>query len=233
MLTHLVDRELLGQINEELIDCSAQEILAWSIRSFMPDLTLACSFGGVSGMVLLDMTVKIDPAVPVFFLDTGFLFPETYNLKEEAARRYNISPLAFQPRLTPQQQAKQFGEALWQREPDHCCEIRKVVPNREALAGKRAWIAGLRRDQGETRRKVKPLAWDEKFGLYKVSPLWNWTEEEVWDYIEANDVPYNPLHKQGYPSLGCTNCTRPVAAGEHLRAGRWSGFEKTECGLHR
>lgn len=225
--------EQLAQLNAELAEATPQEILAWAIKRYGADLVLACSFGGISGMVLLDMTMKLDKSVPVFYLDTDFLFPETYWLRDEAAAHYGIEPIAFRPTITVEEQAAQYGDALWQRDPDQCCAIRKVEPNRRALQGRRAWIAGLRRDQSNTRSEVQPVAWDKKFALYKISPLWNWTEEQVWQYIADNKVPYNPLHLENYPSIGCTHCTRPVAPGEDSRAGRWSGFIKTECGLHK
>jgi phosphoadenosine phosphosulfate reductase len=222
----------LAALNSRLLDKAPQQIIAWAVQEFGPDLTLACSFGGVSGMVLLDMAVKINPGLDVFYLDTGFLFPETYALEKEVEARYGIRPRAFRPALTAAEQARVFGPELWQRDPDRCCAIRKVAPNRLALAGKKAWIAGLRRDQSATRRNIVPVQWDEKFNLYKINPLWDWTEEMVWLYLKAEEVPYNKLHEQGYPSLGCTNCTRAVTSGEGLRAGRWSDSAKTECGLH-
>lgn len=222
----------LAAVNAELIGKAPQQIIAWANREFGQKLTLACSFGGVSGMVLLDMAVKINPAIEVFYLDTGFLFPETYALEKEIEQRYGIRPRAFRPELSPEEQARRFGPELWRRDPDRCCALRKVEPNRQALAGKQAWIAGLRRDQSATRRDIQPVQWDTKFNLLKINPLWDWTEEMVWTYLRAEEVPYNKLHDQGYPSLGCTNCTRAVAAGENLRAGRWSGSTKTECGLH-
>ena len=222
----------LADLNESLAGKAPQQIIAWANSEFGRDLTLACSFGGVSGMVLLDMAVKINPALDIFYLDTGFLFPETYALEKEIEQRYGIRPRAYRPELTPEEQARRFGPELWRRDQDRCCAIRKVGPNRQALAGKRAWMAGLRRDQAATRRNVQPVQWDQKFNLYKINPLWNWTEEMVWLYLKAEEIPYNTLHEQGYPSLGCTFCTRPVSAGEDLRAGRWSGSAKTECGLH-
>lgn len=222
----------LAELNTKLAGLAPQQIIKWATNEFGPDLTLACSFGGVSGMVLLDMAVKIQRDIDVFYLDTGFLFPETYALEKEIEQRYGIKPHAFRPELTPQEQARRFGPELWRRNPDQCCALRKIEPNRRALAGKRAWIAGLRRDQSFTRRDIQPVQWDSKFNLYKINPLWDWTEEMVWTYLRAEEVPYNKLHEQGYPSLGCTNCTRAVAPGENLRAGRWSGSNKTECGLH-
>lgn len=234
-LSHAVakpDETTLAEMNKKLISLAPQQILKWAIGEFSPALTLACSFGGVSGMVLLDMAVKIDPAIKVFYLDTGFLFPETYALEKEIEQRYGIKPRAYRPALTPEQQAHSYGPELWQRNPDQCCAIRKVEPNQQALEGMQAWVAGLRRDQSSTRRNIQPVMWDHKFNLFKINPLWDWTEEMVWLYLRAEEIPYNKLHEQGYPSLGCTNCTRPVASGEDLRAGRWSGQSKTECGLH-
>jgi phosphoadenosine phosphosulfate reductase len=211
---------------------SPQEILTWAIDTYRPHLILACSFGGPSGMALLDMTMRLAPDTPVFYLDTGFLFPETYRLAETAAARYGVTPIAVRPALGVYEQAAQYGEALWTRDPDRCCELRKVLPQREVLKGFDAWISGLRRDQAETRRTTPVVQWDQKFGLVKINPLATWDEQSIWRYITAHDVPYNPLHDQGYPSIGCTHCTRPVVPGEDARAGRWSGFTKTECGLH-
>lgn len=216
----------------ELAGRSPQQILAWALQTYRPRITLACSFGGISGMALLDMVMCLDSSTPVFYLDTGLLFPETYELIRTASERYGIIPRAVRPELTVAQQAAIHGEALWARDPDRCCALRKVAPQREALAGFDAWITGLRRDQGATRRATPVVQWDHKFGLVKVNPLAAWSERDVWTYVVAHDVPYNPLHDQDYPSIGCTHCTRPVAAHEDPRAGRWSGFAKTECGLH-
>jgi phosphoadenosine phosphosulfate reductase len=224
----------LDRLNATLTNSSPQAIIKWALNEFGSDLILACSFGGITGMALLDMAVKLDPAIRVFYLDTDFLFPETHALQETARRRYSIFPVAFKSRLTPALQAERYGEALWERDPDLCCDIRKVEPTHRALQGSRAWLTGLRApDQASTRQNVRVVEWDAQFGLYKISPLWNWTEEMVWIYLRSEDVPYNALHEQGYPSIGCTNCTRPVAAGEDSRAGRWRGISKTECGLHK
>jgi phosphoadenosine phosphosulfate reductase len=222
----------LDALNAELEGRTPQEIVAWASGRFGARLTLACSFGGVSGMALLDMAVKIRPDMRVFYLDTEFLFPETYTARDEAARRYGIVPLGFRSQLTPGAQAAEYGDRLWERDPDRCCALRKVEPNRRALEGMEAWIAGLRRDQSRTREAVRPVQWDAQFGLYKLAPLWNWTEDDVWTYVAKEGVPVNALHAYGYASIGCTHCTRPVGAGEDSRAGRWSGRGKTECGLH-
>ena len=215
------------------LDSEAPEaVLRWASERYGEGLTLACSFGGTSGMALVDMVSKLDLGIEVFFLDTGFLFPETYTSVGEVERRYGIRAVAYRPSLSPEEQAAEFGEALWSSAPDMCCTLRKVEPNYRALAGRGAWVTGLRRDQSSDRRTVRPVEWDWKFGLAKVNPLASWTEDQVFDYIREHDVPYNALHDQGYLSIGCTHCTRAVARGEDPRAGRWAGFSKTECGLH-
>jgi phosphoadenosine phosphosulfate reductase len=208
-----------------------QAILSWAVREFQPGLTMACSFGGPSGMVILDMVMRLDPTVEVFYLDTDFLFPETYHLRDVCEARYGFKPIAFKSLLTPEAQTAQYGDALWSRDPDRCCELRKVEPNERALRGKTAWLAGMRRDQAKTRADIGIVEWDTKFELVKVNPLAAWDEKKVWSYIVANDVPYNQLHDRGYPSIGCTYCTRPVQAGEDPRSGRWQGFDKEECGI--
>jgi len=214
-------------------ELSATRILTWAAAAFPGKVALACSFGGPSGMVLLDLSARLGYDVPVYFLDTDLLFPETYVLIERVRQRYGIEPRAIRPRLTVDEQATQFGERLWERDPDRCCALRKVEPQREFLAGFRAWITGIRRDQTRARTPL-PFVEDDPVvsGLTKVSPLADWTEADVWRYVTAHDVPYNELHDRSYPSIGCVPCTRRVAPGGDLRDGRWPGFEKSECGLH-
>ncbi len=224
--------EALKSASLALEGSEPQEILRWAAREYQPGLSLACSFGGPSGMVLLDMMMQIDPTVEVFYIDTDFLFPETYALRDIAAKRYNFEPKGYMSLLTPSQQAAKHGDALWGRDPDACCAIRKVEPNERALAGKTAWISGIRRDQSPTRADTDIVQWDEKFDLVKVNPLASWTESQVWKYILDNNVPYNELHDRSYPSIGCTHCTKPVAEGADPRSGRWQGFDKIECGIH-
>jgi len=137
------------------------------------------------------------------------------------------------PLITPEEQAAQHGEALWSVNPTECCNIRKVEPLTRILSQYEAWITGIRRDQAPTRANSKKIEYDTKFGLVKFNPIAGWTSEDVWNYIRANDIIYNPLHDQNYPSIGCEYCTRQVMPGEDPRAGRWSGHEKTECGLHK
>ncbi len=223
----------LQEAAERLEGRPAQEVLSWALAAYGTSMALACSFGGPSGMVLLDMALALEPKLPVFYLDTGLLFPETYDLAAEIAARYRVTPIAVRSTLSVNDQAARHGAALWGREPDRCCEIRKVQPQRAFLAGYQAWITGIRRDQAPTRRVTPVVSWDALGGLVKIAPLVAWTDSEVWSYIRAHEIPYNPLHDLGYPSIGCTHCTRPVQAGEDPRAGRWAGFNKIECGLHR
>ncbi len=232
VVADVVTLEPLKEASLALEGKEPQEILRWAARAYQPGLALACSFGGPSGMVLLDMMMAIDPSVEVFYIDTDFLFPETYRLRDIAAAKYGFAPVGYMSLLTPSQQAAKHGDALWARDPDACCAVRKVEPNRRALAGKTAWISGIRRDQSPTRADTDILQWDEKFDLVKVNPLAAWSESQVWSYILDHDVPYNELHDKSYPSIGCTHCTKPVAVGEDPRSGRWQGFDKVECGLH-
>ncbi|MGP6159989.1 MAG: phosphoadenylyl-sulfate reductase [Vulcanimicrobiaceae bacterium] len=211
----------------------ARRVLDWAFEVYRERLALACSFGGPSGLVLVDLLARAGLRAPVYFLDTGLLFAETYALVDHVQARYGIQVEAVRSELDLQSQAERYGPELWRRDPDACCNVRKVVPQRAFLARFEAWISGIRRDQSATRAETKLVDWDDRpGGLTKISPLADWSEADVWGYVYANDVPYNPLHDAGYPSLGCVSCTRRVAAGEEARAGRWPGFTKTECGLH-
>ena len=225
------DEATLARLSADMEGKEPQAILRWAVAEFQPGLTLACSFGGPSGMALLDMVMNIDPTVEGFYLDTDFLFPETHHLRDVCEAKYGFKPIAYKSLLTPAAQAEKYGEALWLRDPDQCCDLRKVEPNQHALEDKRAWISGMRRDQSKTRAEIGIVEWDTKFQLVKLNPLATWDERSVWGYIMANDVPYNELHDRGYPSIGCTYCTKPVKAGEDLRSGRWAGFDKEECGI--
>jgi phosphoadenosine phosphosulfate reductase len=210
---------------------SPGKILRWSFETYGDRVEMASGFG-VEGMVLIDLAARIYPRVRVFTLDTGFLFPETDQLIETVERRYGIAVERIRPPLSPDEQAETYGPALWRTTPDQCCALRKVEPLREKLSKLRAWITAIRREQTAARAQARKVEWDAKFQLVKINPIADWTTGRVWAYIRKNDVPYNPLHDTGYPSVGCTHCTRAVRPGEHPRAGRWSGFEKTECGLH-
>ena len=222
----------IQEANRRFEGQAPQKLLEWAFGRFQDRITIASSFGGLSGAVILDMATKISPEVKVFYLDTDFLFPETYQHRDEVAARYNIQPVAFKARWTPEEQAKEFGPELWKRDPDLCCQIRKVEPNGRALEGYKAWITGIRRDQSKSRNSVDLVEWDEKFDLAKLNPLAEWTEAQTIEYIREHKVFYNRLYDHGYKSIGCIQCTRAVKDGEDARAGRWDGFGKEECGLH-
>jgi phosphoadenosine phosphosulfate reductase len=212
-----------------------QDVLAASLARYAPKIVLACSFGA-EDVVLIDMMYRIDPSIGLFYLDTDFLFPETYATRDRIIQHFNLKPaqvMQVQSLLTPMRQAEEYGEALWTTAPDRCCQLRKVEPLTRALKNFDAWITGIRRDQAPSRATAGLIEWDDKFQLVKVNPLARWTSEDVWTYIRVYEVPYNPLHDQHYPSIGCTHCTAPVSPGDDPRAGRWKNFTKTECGLHK
>ncbi len=227
--------ELLEQqataLQEEAERWSPEQSLRWGVTQFGKQLAIASSFGA-EDVVLIDAASRLGLPFRVFTLDTDFLFPETYTLFDTIEKRYGIAVERTKSEFTPEAQAAQYGAALWASKPDQCCQLRKVEPLKKYLAGLQAWVTGVRREQGPTRAGTRKLEWDAKFNLVKLNPLADWGSTQVWDYIRAHNVPYNPLHDQNYPSIGCTYCTRAVQPGEDPRAGRWSGFDKTECGLH-
>jgi phosphoadenosine phosphosulfate reductase len=203
----------------------AEGIVRSALNTFGRKLTLSCSFGGAGGMVLVDMAVKVDPAVDVFVLDTDLLFPETYATIEAIEQKYNLKVRRARASLTLEQQATLYGDRLWERDPNGCCTMKRAVE------GYDAWMTAIRRDQADTRAETQTVTWDAKFKMWKISPLAGWDEMRVLNYIFNHDVPMNPLLEQGYTSIGCTHCTnKPSAAGG--RTGRWAGFNKVECGLH-
>ena len=215
---------------------TAEEILAETIEHFGNKAALTCSFGGPGGMVLLHMASRITPKIPVLFLDTGFLFPETLRLRDEVAERYGLELIIYRPALSPAEQAERYGDRLWERDPDACCRLRKVEVMARAAREREleAWISALRRDQGASRRAIGTATYQEiapGHWLTKVFPLAAWTRRDVWSYIVRHRIPYNPLLDRGYSSLGCIQCTVPHA-GSDERAGRWPGQNKVECGLH-
>lgn len=212
-----------------------QDVLAYALKQYAPNIILACSFGA-EDVVLVDMIHKINPRTKLFYLDTDFLFKETHEVKDRLIAKYGLRPeqvIQAKSLLTPEQQAAQHGEALWSRNPDQCCQLRKIDPLTRVLNGYAAWITGIRRDQAPTRANAGFVEWDQKFQLVKFNPLAKWKSEDVWAYIKVHEVPYNELHDRHYPSIGCTHCTAPVMPGEDPRSGRWKNFAKTECGLHK
>ncbi|OAB35117.1 phosphoadenylyl-sulfate reductase [Paenibacillus glacialis] len=229
---NLLEKEqLIKEKSEEFELALPEDVIRWAIDTF-PNITFACSFGA-EDVVLVDMIQKISPSTDIFYLDTDFHFKETYETRDQMAQKYGLEFVRVSPKLTPEEQASQHGEALWTIDANQCCNIRKVEPLTRILSQYDAWITGIRRDQAPTRANTKKVEYDAKFGLIKFNPIASWTTDDVWNYIRSNDVLYNPLHDQNYPSIGCEYCTRPVMPGEDPRAGRWAGNEKTECGLHK
>jgi phosphoadenosine phosphosulfate reductase len=207
------------------------DILAWAAERYGDRLTVACSLG-VEDCALVDMAAQRGLKLDWFTLDTGLLFPQTYALWKKVEERYGITLRAVKPGQTVDEQAGEHGPRLWERQPDRCCALRKLAPLKAELARFDAWVTAIRREQSKDRANAQVVEQDLKFGLVKVNPLVAWSHKDVWRYVAAHGVPYNPLHDQGYPSIGCQPCTSAVKPGEDPRAGRWRGTEKVECGLH-
>jgi len=228
----LEQRARVEEKAQELEGRPAQDVLSWAAAEYRDRLVLSASFGGPTSLVVLDMLMAVDPSARVSYIDTGLLFPQTYELVAAVEKRYGITVDAIRSDVSVDEQTALYGDELWARDPDACCGVRKVAPQTTYLGQFDAWVTGLRRDQSVDRKHVPVIEWDRRFGLVKLNPLAAWDERAVWAYVLQHDLPYNPLNDRGFPSVGCTHCTRAVGAGEDRRAGRWSGFQKTECGLH-
>ena len=226
-------QEDFAEISKEMEGKSPEEILKWAVDTYGENLTMATAFGA-EGCVLLAMLAQVDPErkVRVFNLETGYQFQETLELRERIKEQYGIEVEYVRAEQSVEEMEKSFGGPIYGTRPDECCRIRKVVPLKKAVEGYKAWFSAIRRDQTPDRAQSGIVEWDKKFNLVKISPLANWTKRDIWAYIRINEVPYNPLHDKGYPSIGCFPCTQPVAEGEDERAGRWSHSAKLECGLH-
>jgi len=224
-------KEKIAQVQVASESWSPERVLRWAFDTFGDAVAISSAFGA-EGMVLIDIASRARQNFRLFTLDTEFLFPETYNLMDEVERKYGVTIEKVYPLLSPLEQERVQGPSLWQRSPDQCCNLRKVEPLRRKLGELSAWITSIRRDQTASRASAGKIEWDEKFGLVKINPIADWSSAQVWQYIRAHDTPYNALHDRSYPSIGCTHCTRAVHPGEDVRAGRWSGSSKTECGLH-
>ena len=231
MSTKTMIRTDWDEVNQRLDGAHPREILRWAVETFYPRLTMATAFGP-EGCAIIHMLAEIEPRVRIFNLDTGYQFAETLALRDQIAERYGIEVELVRPDTTVAEYEAQHKGPLYVVNPDQCCHDRKIVPLRRAVAGYEAWISSIRADQSKHRARASFVGWDPKFELVKVNPLLGWTHRDVWAFVVANKVPYNPLHDQGYPSIGCAPCTRPVVAGGDERAGRWAGQAKTECGLH-
>jgi phosphoadenosine phosphosulfate reductase len=222
-------RALAADAADRLGEATADEVAAWAAETFPGTLAVACS---MADAVLPDLVARHAPGVDVLFLDTGYHFAETYGTRDAVASTLPVRVVDVRPRLTVAEQDAEHGPRLHERDPAACCRMRKVEPLREALAGYECWATGVRRDESPTRAHTPLVAFDEVHGLVKVNPLAAWTSAEHLGYAADNRVPVNLLLSDGYPSIGCEPCTARVAPGADQRSGRWSGFAKTECGIH-
>jgi len=212
-----LDPAYLAEVSRSFEGRSASSVIRWAVELFHPQLCLTAS---MNDAVLIDLAVKVEPSIEVVFIDTGHHFPETLETLERVCSRYALNLTV----VSPEEGAAPLG-------PDGCCSISKVALLERGLAGRQAWMSGLRRAEASTRAKAPIVGMDLR-GLVKVNPLATWTDQDVAGYIADNDIPVNPLLDQGYPSVGCQPCTHPVAEGADPRSGRWAGSERTECGLH-
>ncbi len=217
-------------VAEDLEERSAHEALEWMFDHFGDRHYFASAFQKTTS-VIAHMAVEINPDARFFYLDTDVLFPETYETRDRLAEHLGIE-FDRVHNISLAEQAERYGDELWKSNPDLCCELRKVEPMRRALSDVDCWVAGLRREDSLARANAPKLAWDKRFELWKLNPIADWNERDVWNYIREHHLPYNPLHDQGYPSIGCTHCTQPVKPGADPRAGRWAGTSKTECGIN-
>jgi phosphoadenosine phosphosulfate reductase len=223
-------------LDEQFSHQPTEEILAWAWQRFGDRASIGTSFQG-AGLVMIHIARTHQLPIPVFTLDTGLLFPETLALKERLELFFGIRIEALVPDLTLEEQADINGPELWKRNPDLCCTIRKVLPLRDKLCDLDCWVTGLRREQSDTRAGIGIIelyTFDETSGrdIVKLNPMAHWSREAVWQYLRVHQIPYNPLQDRGYHSIGCQPCTRQTANGESERAGRWTGFNKVECGIH-
>jgi phosphoadenosine phosphosulfate reductase len=231
MGTPALTADQIAAASRQLDGASPQAVLRWAVNTFGPRLTMATAFGA-EGCCLIHMLAEIEPNLRIFNLDTGYQFEETLALRERIKARYGVEVELVRPEMTVEEYEAEHGGPLYRIRPDQCCHDRKLVPLRRTLVGYDAWVSAIRRDQTADRAAADVVQWDAKFNLVKVNPLLAWTKKDVWGFVLKHDVPYNPLHDRGYPSIGCWPCTRAVGAGEDERAGRWAGTAKKECGLH-
>ncbi len=233
-----MSKETVDLLQKKYRDATAEQLLGGFLNEFKGEIALSSSLG-LEDQVLTHMVCSIDKNVQVFTLDTGRLFPETYDLIHRTNYKYGIKMKVYFPdsaeveSMVNQKGINLFYESIENRK--ECCAVRKLAPLKRAFEGLKVWICGLRREQSVTRKDLASIEWDSANGLIKINPLMDWTESQVWDYIKLNKIPYNPLHDKGFPSIGCLPCTRSVMAGEDIRAGRWWWEDPStkECGLHK
>ena len=222
-------QDLAERAAVELDGASADELLRWTDQHFGSNYIVASN---MQDAVLVDLAAKVRPGVDVLFLDTGYHFVETIGTRDAVEAVYDINVVNVTPENNVAEQDELYGKDLFAREPNECCRMRKVEPLGKALRGYSAWVTGIRRVEAPTRANAPLISWDKAFGLVKINPLAAWTDEDMQNYIDANDVLVNPLVFEGYPSIGCAPCTAKPAEGADPRSGRWAGLSKTECGLH-
>ena len=224
--------------NRELKDLSANETISFFTKKFKNNIVFTTSLGA-EDQIITKIITEINPSIKIFTLDTGRLFPQTYDLLDRTNKKYKLKIHVQFPdykeveKMVNEKGINLFFESIENRKL--CCNLRKIEPMKRALKGYKAWISGLRKEQSASRTDITLVEWDTNYKLIKINPLYNWTEQMVWDYIQQNKIPYNPLHDKGYPSIGCQPCTRAIFPGEDARAGRWwweNNFSR-ECGLHK
>lgn len=226
----------IQRLNDQFNRQPTEEILKWAWERFGPRAAIGTSFQG-AGLVMMDLAKKHGLPFPVFTLDTGLLFPETVALRSRLEEFFGYKIESLEPDLSVERQAEAYGPELWKKDPDLCCSMRKVLPLQGRLSELDCWITGLRRQQSDTRSGVGIIElylFDEAQGrdIVKLNPMANWTREKVWSHLKENKIPYNPLQDQGYRSIGCQPCTNKTVGDDNERAGRWTGFNKVECGIH-
>lgn len=226
-----ISEQDIAVMNENFNDADPGVLLEWACNEFQQKVVLGTGFGP-SGVVLMHHLYKSEIPIRVFCLDTGLLFTQTYELWKKLERRFNITIEKVSPILTLEGQKSKYGDKLWESDADRCCHIRKVLPLRKYLANKAAWVTGLRRSQSEFRGTIDKIEWDPTNKVVKINPLADWSQENVWWYIKEYDLPYNSLHDDGFPSIGCIPCTSKASDERDERSGRWKNSAKTECGIH-
>lgn len=222
-------QDLVERVAPTLARADAEEVLAWAAEEFGLRMAVACS---MADAVLPHMVSRHVPGVDVLFLDTGYHFAETLGTRDAVAATMPVNVVDVRPLLTVAEQDARYGKDLFRSDPTACCRMRKVEPLAEQLIGYEAWVTGVRREESPTRTSTPLVGWDHTHGLVKLNPVAAWTFDQVVEYANTHGVLVNPLVEDGYPSIGCRPCTRRVAPGEDLRAGRWAGFSKVECGIH-
>jgi phosphoadenosine phosphosulfate reductase len=235
-VSHMLSSKETLELNARFKDAPTKDVLRWAWDTFGKKAAIGTSFQG-AGIVMMHIAKGENIPLPVFTLDTGLLFPETIELKSRLEKFLDIKIEALEPEFSVEKQAEIKGPELWKRDPDGCCTLRKVEPLQKKLQQLDCWITGLRRQQSDVRSTtdiVEVYEFDPIMNreIVKLNPMTYWKREDVWDYLKKNKIPYNPLQDQGYRSIGCIPCTSKSASGENERAGRWTGFNKTECGIH-